>query len=460
MTDVAQPTTELSAWKPYAPSVAAPWNLKRVVHLHRRAGFAASWPELQRDLQDGPKPALDRMLTGQSAMGGSSTDLTTVSQALLTAAVKSETPTRIKAWWLQRMLTSPDPLGERLTLMWHNHFATSNRKIKNLLLMREQNELFRSHARSRFSEMLGPVVKHPAILLWLDADANRKGVPNENLARELMELFTLGVGHYCEDDVKEVARALTGWCVADERFIFRNSRHDEGEKRVLGTVGRLNGDDVLRILLDQPATSQRLAWRIGRTFLGEDVPDEALKQLADGLRSRKLDVGWAVETVIRSELFFSDSQIGSRVLGPVEYVVGALHAQQLEKPGPNMLVLADWVTNVGQDLFYPPNVGGWKEGRSWLTSNMIIARANYAAALVAGTLWNPVRKVDLVELSRRYAGTSDLEESVAWFGRLFWGEIEPTTVLNTVKTAREANNSNPLSVAVALLLSSPTHYQS
>ena len=146
------------------------------------------------------------------------------------AAVASGNPNRLKAWWLYRMLFSPDPLGERLTLMWHNHFATSNRKVQDLALMREQNDLLRQHARATFGELLHAVVKHPAMLVWLDADANRKGHPNENLARELMELFTLGVGNYTEDDVQAAARALTGWTVVGGRFGFRETRHDDGEK--------------------------------------------------------------------------------------------------------------------------------------------------------------------------------------------------------------------------------------
>ena len=186
-------------WARFEPNDEVPWNRQRVVHLHRRAGFAATWPEIERDLADGPQQAVERVLAGtsrQTPAGAPPADFESMARTIGDAAVASGNPNRLKAWWLYRMLFSPDPLGERLTLMWHNHFATSNRKVQDLALMREQNDLLRKHARSTFGELLHAVVKHPAMLVWLDADANRKGHPNENLARELLELFTLGVGNY------------------------------------------------------------------------------------------------------------------------------------------------------------------------------------------------------------------------------------------------------------------------
>ncbi|WP_010587713.1 DUF1800 domain-containing protein [Schlesneria paludicola] len=439
------------------PSPELPWNLERVVHLHRRTGFSASWPELQRDLQAGPKAAIDRILN--DVRSTNTPERTTVTETLLNAATRSDSPARLKAWWLYQMLTSPDPLTERLTLMWHNHFATSNRKVNDLTLMSEQNELFRQRGRGRFGDLLCAVVKHPALLVWLDADSNNKGRPNENLARELMELFTLGVGNYTEDDVKDVARALTGWGVTRDHFVNRSSRHDEGVKRVLNVSGSFGGDDVLQILLQQPATAQRLAWRIGQIFLGEPAPAAAIQQLADGLRFRQLDIDWAVDKVVRSETFFSASQLHSRVLGPVEFVVGAMRSLELDKSGVNTLMLADWTTRIGQDLFYPPNVGGWKEGRSWLASSMIVARSNFAAALIAGALWNPAREIRLTELCRQHGQSADLENGTAWLAQLFWGHAEPSIIVEVARTAHEAKSTTPLSLATALLLSHAVHYQ-
>ncbi|MEN1678503.1 MAG: DUF1800 domain-containing protein [Planctomycetota bacterium] len=438
-----------SAWEPYTPDGDAPWNLQRVVHLHRRAAFAAPWDVLQGDLADGPQAAVDRLIQGDKSPAFES-----MAKTIGDAAMASGSPGRLKAWWVYRMLMSPDPLGERLTLMWHNHFATSNRKVQDLVLMREQNDLLREHARAPFSKLLTAVVKHPAMLVWLDADSNRKGHPNENLARELMELFTLGVGNYSEQDVKGAARALTGWTIAGGQFAFREARHDAGEVELLGDRGPLTGDDLLERLLKHPATAERLAWRICQTLLGEEVtPQAALDELADGIAAHQLNIGWAVETVLRSHLFFSNENLRSRVSGPMEYVIGVLRALELRSPPPSTLVLAEWAHRMGQDLFYPPNVGGWNEGRTWLATRTVVARANFADALVAGRLWRPARELEPDALIRRHSQSDKLASRVTWLAKLLWGECPEDTTAPVVKAARSAEA--PLSRALALLLASP-----
>ncbi|TWT90291.1 hypothetical protein Mal64_06760 [Pseudobythopirellula maris] len=442
---------QTSIWAPYRPSESAPWNLKRVVHLHRRAAFAAPWDVLQRDLVDGPRAAVDRLLKGDESPAFES-----MAQTIGEAAMVSGSPGRLKAWWVYRMLMSPDPLGERLTLMWHNHFATSNRKVQDLVLMREQNDLLRKQARAPFGELLTAVVKHPAMLAWLDADSNRKGHPNENLARELLELFTLGVGNYSETDVKGAARALTGWTIVGGRFAYREARHDIGEIDLFGTQGPLTGDGLLEQLLNHPGTSKRLAWRICQTFLGEDVVTRAaLDELADGLAERELNIGWAVETVLRSRLFFSIENMRSRVLGPTEYVVGVLRALELREPPPSTLVLAEWASRMGQDLFYPPNVGGWNEGRAWLATRTVVARANFADALVSGRLWRPAREPEPDALVHRHSQLDKLAEHVNWLAKLLWGECPEEATAPIVKAARSAEA--PLPKALALLLTRPEH---
>lgn len=448
-----------TAWAPYESTDSAPWNLRRVVHLHRRAGFAAPWAVLERDLREGPEAAVGRLLAGNQQTEPATDDFEALARTIGDAAAASGNPGRLKAWWLFRMLSTPDPLGERLTLMWHNHFATSNRKVQDLALMREQNELFRQHTRGRFADLLAAVVKHPAMLLWLDADSNRQGRPNENLARELMELFTLGIGNFTEADVKEAARALTGWTIDEKRLQFRQVRHDSGDKRVLGRCGRFAGDDLLQLLVEQPATALRIAWRICHTLLGEDVADPtAISHLAEGLRAQRLDINWATATVLRSKLFFSAACMGARIAGPVESIVGALRALELCDPPPSTLALAEWSERLGQDLFYPPNVGGWKEGRTWLASRTIVARANFAAALAEGRLWHPAREPDLEGLPQRHGAGSSREESTAWFARLLWGYEPPSAVGEVVAALAGAEADRPLSKAVALLLARPEYY--
>src|SRR3569623_3326777 len=262
-------SSNTSAWMPYEPSDGAPWNLQRVAHLHRRAGFAAPREVLERDLQAGPQAAIDGLLAGQQHGKAAPADFAALASTIGDAAVASGNIQRLKAWWLYRMIFSPDPLGERLTLIWHNHFATSYRKVQDGAQMRRQNELFRQFAQAPFGERLAAVVKDPAMLVWLDADSNRREHPNENLAREVMELFTLGVGNYGENDVKEAARALTGWTVKSREFREAPAYHDDGEKTILGRRGAWRGDDLLAVLLEQPATSARLARRVCALLMGE-----------------------------------------------------------------------------------------------------------------------------------------------------------------------------------------------
>jgi uncharacterized protein (DUF1800 family) len=442
-------------WAPYAPDEQAPWDLRRVAHLHRRAGFAATWAELQRDLRDGPTRSIDRLLRGQARL--------TVPDNFAAVAGRlagAGDPAGLKAWWLYRMYWGPDPLGERLTLVWHNHFATSNDKVRDVAAMRRQNEIFREYGRGPFGELLKAVVHDPALLIWLDAPANRKGQANENLARELMELFTLGVGHYTEADVKEAARALTGWKLT-LTGTFRDwpPDHDDGEKAILGRKGRWTGDDLVRLLLEHSATSRRLAWRLCEWLMGEKaVGATALDALAAGLRQHDLDIGWAVETVLRSRAFFAEANLGGRVLGPVEYLVGVPRALECFDPPPSSLLLGEWSARLGQDLFYPPNVGGWKGGRTWLTTQGIIGRANYAAALVEGRLWTRPGGLDGIALARRHGHGRDLEDVLTFCAELLTGRPpDPAWRKRLLAALGPGANREPNTVraGIALVAASP-----
>ncbi|MEM9643608.1 MAG: DUF1800 domain-containing protein, partial [Planctomycetota bacterium] len=329
----------MASLDPYQPSESSPWNLRRVHHLHQRAGFAANWGELQRDLADGPAASVDRLLHGSDR----GNEFESLQKLIGDAAVASDDINRLKAWWFYRMLFSADPLRERLTLMWHNHFATSNVKVENVQMMKHQNDQIRTHALGNFGDLLRGAVKNSAMMVWLDGNANRKGKPNENLARELMELFTLGEGNYDETDVKEVARALTGWAVREGEFSIVDAYHDSGKKLVLGQSGEFDGDDVLQILIEHPATARRVADRLVELFFGERAAKDVLvESLAEGLREHDLDIGWAVETILRSSAFFADDNIGDRVREPVAFMMGTLRSLELTAPPPSTLLLAEW----------------------------------------------------------------------------------------------------------------------
>lgn len=409
---------QANVWAAYDPDDNAPWDLRRVVHLRRRAGFAGSWDELQRDLKDGPKIAIDRLLAGKANSAGVPENFDDIARVLGETA---DEPGRLKAWWVYRMLFGPDPLKERLVLLWHNHFATSIDKVERGA-MRRQNEVLREYGRAPFGTLLKEVLRDPAILLWLDAASNRKGQPNENLARELMELFTLGIGNYTEKDVKEAARCLTGWTITENKFRDDSARHDDGEKTVLGKSGKWKGDDLVKILLEHPALPQRLAFRICEAFMGEKVIGKTeLDSLASGLRTHNLDIAWAIETVLRSRLFFDEKNLGNRVVGPVEFVVSTARMLELFEQPPSTLLLADWAARIGQNLFAPPNVGGWNGGRDWLSTQAMIGRGNFAAALVTGKLTRAGSPTDPLALAKKHNRGHDLDDLLAFFAELQHG---------------------------------------
>jgi uncharacterized protein (DUF1800 family) len=445
-------------WLPYTPDEKAPWNPRRVVHLHRRAGFAATWAEIQRDLKDAPQASVERLLRGQARSAGVADGFDATARLLGDAAVSSNDAARLKAWWVFRMMFGPDPLGERLTLLWHNDFATSNLKVADLGLMHRQNETFRRLARAPFGDLLRAAIHDPALLVWLDAPANRKGHPNENLARELMELFTVGLGAFTETDVKEAARALSGWSVEDGEFQAKPNAHDAGPKSILGKAGPWAGDDLLSILLDHPATADRLALRLCGQLFGEGQPGpEARSALAERLRASKLDVASAVETILRSRLFFADANLNGRVPGPVEFVVGAVRALELFDPPPSTLALADWAARLGQDLFYPPNVGGWPGGRAWVTTRSAVGRANFAAALAAGPGVGRSMPLNALALARRHGRGRNAADLVAFFGELLRGTPPAAAERDRLVVAMKSNADEAAAArrAVALLLAAP-----
>ncbi len=433
-------------WTPYVPDAKAPWNLERAVHLHRRAGFAATWAELHRDLTDGSGPSVDRLLNG-TATKHADADFAATAGLLADSAVAAGEINRLKAGWFFRLLFGSDPLGEKLTLLWHDHFATANSKVHDVGLMRQQNDLLREHTRGRFADLLGAAVRTPALLLYLDAQANHKGHPNENLARELMELFTLGTSHFSESDVKEAARALTGWTVEDRAFLNSAERHDDGDKTILGKTGKWTGDDLLKALLEHPATAERIANKLCRQFFGEAaLPQSAVPALAAGLREHDLDINWAVGTILRSTPFFADANLRCRILSPAEFIVGAARALQLFDPAPSTLAMADWSARMGQDLFDPPNVGGWPGGRNWASARGLIARANYAAALVNGPNAGRMSPYDPTALPVKYGFGTDHAAVLAFHHQLLFGRDAPV---------RDRDATVDIGKAVAMLLSSP-----
>lgn len=285
-----------------------------------------------------------------------------------------------RVWWLEQMLNAPTPAAqfqERMTLFWHNHLVSSIEKVKVMRLMLEQNQVLRQHALGNFGEMLHAVSKTPAMVVYLDSASNRRGSPNENFAREVMELFTLGEGNYTEADIKEAARAFTGWSVepATGEFLWRPRMHDQGEKTLFGQRGAFDGDAVLDILLQRPETAVFLTRKLWREFISPTPNEREVQRIAARFRASRYDIKTVMRELLLSQAFWASENRASLIKSPVDLVVGSLRS--IEREIPETRALALLLRNLGQDLLAPPNVRGWPGGEHWINSSTLLARKQF-----------------------------------------------------------------------------------
>jgi uncharacterized protein (DUF1800 family) len=381
------------AWQPWQPTAGDPWSRKWAAHLYRRAGFGANREELFAAEKRGHEATIDLLLQGEPKYAEVQTTLRDVGKI---AAAKEDGGEKIRDWWMYGMLHGGHPLREKLTLFWHNHFATSITKVRGTGLMFAQNELLRTHALGKFEPFLQAISRDPAMLLWLDSNSNVKGKPNENYAREVMELFSLGVGNYTETDIREAARAFTGWHTVNGAFRFEASLHDSGAKSFFKQTGNWDGGDIVRIILKQPAAAKFLVGKLYAHFVSEAAPPAGLLDpLCDSFRKGEYDVAALLRTMLSSKWFFSEHAFRKRIKSPVEFVLGAARAVYREfpedhadhRPLPHG-VLVPRISATAQTLFAPPNVKGWPGGKAWLNTSTMLERNNFAAAIAMGTLWN------------------------------------------------------------------------
>jgi len=283
----------------------------------------------------------------------------------------------LRAWWMHEMLVTPSPITERMTLFWHNHFVSSQQKVRFSRLMYQQNATLRAHALGSFADLLRAASKDPAMLIYLDTAQSRKGQPNENFAREVMELFTLGEGHYGEADIKEAARAFTGWSLDRDtgRYLFRPAIHDYGMKTVLGKSGRFDGDAVLDVILDRPQTAEFITAKLWREFVSGDPDPREVQRIGKAFRNRNYDIKVALRFLLESDAFWDPANRGSLIKSPVELVVGTLRQLDVAPGGATPFVVV--AAGMGQNLFSPPNVKGWPGGEQWINSNSLLARKQF-----------------------------------------------------------------------------------
>jgi uncharacterized protein (DUF1800 family) len=489
--DLAQRGPGPASWAgDLSPIAPADWSFDRAGHLIERAGFGGTPDDIAQLAGMTPEQAVAQLLDNRPAAGA---DLQPFGQSgLWDPTLRDFPPSRVAAtdraektgeamgvrvkpageralqpvvdrffywlratvletrrlaqWWGDRMVATDRPLQEKMALFWHGHFATGEEKVRDYRKMERQLALFHRHATGNFGALLLDVARDPAMLVYLDAAENVKGAPNENFAREVMELFTMGVGHYSERDIREAARAFTGWIDDDLAFKVDPAKHDEGSKTFLGRTGNFDGIDVLRIILEQDATADFIAGKLYRYFVRENLSGELQARLGAILRGSDYEVAPLLRTIFLSKDFYSAPSVGTRIKGPVELVVSTcrkLGVKQL--PGiPDFHLVC---RELGQVLLNPPTVAGWAQGRAWITPGLLLARGNLARDLLFPDIINfvdpnfdPGREIKRVN-DRIRAGlditTATIEKSPPASGGMEGGG--EMTMANVIAGAEEFN---------------------
>ena len=404
-----------------APIAAQDWNAERAAHLLERAGFGATPEVIQRFAAMTPEAAMKELVDFQgvenshlapfdeSGVFDPGVDPFPESRPATTTQAKQQGEAlgvkvkpkgnrkmqpvvnkffywlrasrletdRLGYWWANRMLTTQRPLEEKMALFWHGHFANNEEKVRDYRKMQRQLALFQAKGTGNFRELLIGAAQDPAMLAFLDAGVNVKGAPNENFAREIMELFTMGVGNYSEKDIREAARAFTGWNYEGVVFKKIDEKHDDGVKNVLGKSGNFDGVQVIDIILQQPVTAEFVAGKIYRYLVRQEISDTTKKQLAAVLRDNKYELAPLLKTIFMSKDFYSAPSMATRIKSPVELAVSTYKKLGL-KEVPGVPDFNDATEALGQRLFRPPTVAGWAQGKSWITPGLLLERGNFA----------------------------------------------------------------------------------
>ncbi|WP_428097845.1 DUF1800 domain-containing protein [Candidatus Rariloculus sp.] len=284
---------------------------------------------------------------------------------------------RVAYWWANRMVGSPRPLEEKMALFWHGHFAAGESKVRDYRKLLAQLELYQSDGLGNFRDIMVAVAQDPGMLSFLDAGVNVKGAPNENFAREIMELFTMGAGNYSERDIREGARAFTGWHYDDLEFVVNEAQHDDGEKTFLGRTGRFDGVDVIDIIMEQPVTAEYIAAKIYRFFAREELSPELQAKLGTAFREADYEIRPLLETIFLARDFYAPATVGTQIKSPVQLVISTYRKLGLDD-APGIPDFNAVTGALGQRLFFPPTVAGWAHGRSWVTPGLLLERGNFA----------------------------------------------------------------------------------
>ena len=365
----SKPTQVPPAETPAPPSPLTS-ERARISHLVWRAGFGASPAEIARFRAMGLQATIDHLVDFDAV------DDSALETRLASQEFDLEKLNHLQRWWLQRMAFSARPLQEKIALFWHGILTSSYRKVGKGPQMLAQNRLFRSEGMGRYDVLLKSISRDPAMMIYLDSRSNKKAAPNENYSRELMELFSLGIGHFTEKDVRESARAFTGWQLkAKTEFIFNRGQHDYGSKTFLGRTGRFDGDDIVDIIMDRPAAAEYVCARLWSFFAYPDPEPAVVSRLAAIFRENNTEIRPVVRAIFQSDEFYSDRAVAALVKGPVELAVGSVRTLGIDT---DFKRLDQPIESMGQVLFDPPNVAGWPGGATWLNSSALLQRINLA----------------------------------------------------------------------------------
>lgn len=421
-------------------------------HLFNR--FAFGWTPQQAQSFLSPEAASKALwkqdtyepLFGEAEKGPALRDIRMMSDEEKKAVLKDQRKhvLQLNAAWIDHMATTEAQLREKMAFFWHDHFAC---KLQNPQVAIGQVNTLRQHALGKFGDLLLAISRDPGMIYFLNNQQNRKDHPNENFARELMELFTLGRGYYTEQDVQEAARAFTGWsALPNGTFIFRRRQHDFGTKTFLGKRGNFDGKDIIDILLEQPQTARYLTAKMYRFWVHEDLPQERWESLSKEFYESDYDIAALMRKVMAADWFYDPAVQGTRIKSPVEYIVGTMRALDLSFAAPESPFILQKI--LGQVLLFPPNVSGWPEGKAWIDSSTLMARLNLPQVLVG-------QKALQVEPKAAFAGNEEAAGNLRGLGRL-QAQWDPAALEAAIQAADQ-----PLAWLHHFLLSLPaTHLPS
>src|SRR6266581_2349554 len=390
----------------FAPLSARQWNYEAAAHLLTRAGFGGTPGEIEAahgngldaavrdlvdvsdDLADVPAPEwahprpIGKIRTQMRSQRVSPRERRERKRAY--HDMEGENILDLRRWWLERMLTSPAPLLEKMTLFWHGHFATSVQKVRDGYWMWLQNDTLRRNALGNFATLTKKMSRDPAMMIYLDLQKSQEEHPNENWARELMELFTVGIGNYTEQDIRESARAFTGYRVnlRTQQFRFAPFQHDASSKTFMDGSGPLNGDDIIDTLMEKPTCAQFIGRKIWRYFVEDNPSPETVDTVASRLHASNYEIRPVLREIFSSSKFYSEQVMRSQIKSPVQFLIQT--AKLLEAPLPSPNIAQNSMRQMGQVLFAPPSVKGWDGGRAWISTSTLLFRYNFANYLING----------------------------------------------------------------------------